>query len=84
MPTGSDVLSLGELVQGRRIFIPPIQRDLWNVGDPERDPLSSQSTKLFQDLINFHQQRTRDEVGKYFLGNIITVLIMKEIFIPEM
>lgn len=75
MPTGSDVFTLGELVQGRRIFIPPIQRDYaWNVGDPERDPLSSQSTKLFQDLINFHQQRTRDEVGKYFLGNIISVV----------
>ena len=39
MATGSHVLSLRELVQGRRIFIPPIQRDYaWNVGNPETQP----------------------------------------------
>jgi hypothetical protein len=75
MATGSDVFTLNDLIQGRRIFIPPIQRDYaWNVGNPETKPLSSQSTKFFQDLINFHRQRIRNEVRKYFLGNIISVV----------
>ena len=48
MATGSHVLSLRELVQGRRIFIPPIQRDYLNIGNPGTQPLSSQSTKLYK------------------------------------
>ena len=65
------VLSLRELVQGRRIFILQ-SKGLWNVGNPGRNPLLSVN-QIVQRFDQLHRQRNRNEAEKYF-GNIITVV----------
>jgi len=73
--TAALMKTLRQLVAGRRIIVPPIQRNFaWKVGNTSKDPTSSQSTKLLEDLENFHKLRKENYVGKYFLGNIIAVV----------
>lgn len=75
MATTGEVRTLREIVQGRRIIIPPIQRQYaWNVGDTATNPTSSQSTKLVEDLVDFCEQIENGQLNKYFLGNLIVVV----------
>ena len=75
MATTGEVRTLREVVQGRRIIIPPIQRQYaWNVGDTATNPTSSQSTKLVEDLVDFCEQKENGQLDKYFLGNLIVVV----------
>ena len=74
MATIALVRSLRELVCGRRIIVPPIQRQYaWNVGDTAKNPTTSQSTKLTEDLENFVELFREGRSRSYFLGNIIAV-----------
>ena len=74
MATIALVRSLRELVCGRRIIVPPIQRQYaWNVGDTAKNPTTSQSTKLTEDLENFVELFREGRSKSYFLGNIIAV-----------
>lgn len=75
MGTIADICTLREVIQGRRIFIPPIQRHYaWNVGDTARNPTGSQSSKLVEDLKHFSDQMSNGGIEKYFLGNLIVVV----------
>jgi len=75
MATNSFICSLRNAIIGRRIVIPPIQRDYaWNVGNTATQPLSSQSTRLFEDFQTFIRQRNNGEIEQYFLGNLIVVV----------
>jgi uncharacterized protein with ParB-like and HNH nuclease domain len=73
--TAAVMKTLREMVAGRRIIVPPIQRNFaWNVGDTSKNPAKSQSSKLIEDLEYFHKLRKENYVEKYFLGNIIAVV----------
>jgi len=73
--TSSLICTLREVIVGRRIIVPPIQRDYaWNVGNTATNPQSSQSSKLFEDFENFMRLRNTNQVDKYFLGNLIVVV----------
>ena len=75
MATESFVCTLGEVILGRRIVIPPIQRDYaWNVGNTATNPAGSQSTRLYQDFVTFSQQLHNGQAEEYFLGNLIAVV----------
>jgi len=75
MATESFVCTLGEVMLGRRIVIPPIQRDYaWNVGNTATNPAGSQSTRLYQDFSAFSEQLQNGQADEYFLGNLIVVV----------
>jgi hypothetical protein len=75
MPTESFVCTLGEVICGRRIVIPPIQRDYaWNIGNTATNPAGSQSTRLYDDFVAFSSQLQNGHTQQYFLGNLIAVV----------
>ena len=75
MATESFVCTLGEVMLGRRIVIPPIQRDYaWNVGNTAKNPSGSQSTRLYEDFSAFSEQLQNGQADEYFLGNLIVVV----------
>ena len=50
MVVSTDIVSLGELVWGRRIEIPPIQRDYaWTISGKKQS-----AKQLITDLMSFH------------------------------
>ena len=74
MATTAVLRTLGNVVCGRRIVVPPIQRQYaWNVGNTASNPTGSQSTKLIEDLENFVEDYHLERTKKYFLGNVIAV-----------
>lgn len=74
MATTAVLRTLGTVVCGRRIIVPPIQRQYaWNVGNTASNPTGSQSSKLIEDLENFVEDYHLGRTKKYFLGNIIAV-----------
>ena len=59
MVTQTDVKSLGELICGRRILIPPIQRDYaWD----------KSAEQMYNDLLQFY---TNSSSSNYYMGNLI-------------
>ena len=68
MVVTSKSIPLGKIVWGRRIEIPPIQRDYaWTTkGD------GASATQLIEDLISFHGNK--NNTGNYYLGNFIIVV----------
>jgi hypothetical protein len=75
MPTTAVLKTLREIINGRRITLPPIQRQYaWKIGDIEINPESSQSTRLFKDLQQFAKRYDGDQGAEYFLGNLIVVI----------
>jgi uncharacterized protein with ParB-like and HNH nuclease domain len=75
VPTSTLICTLREVIVGRRITIPPIQRDYaWNIGNTAKDPVGSQSSRLFEDFENFKVLRSTKQAEDYFLGNLIVVV----------
>ena len=61
--------TLGELVKGRRVEIPPIQRDYsWKWGDTSKKEDVS-AAQLWEDLKSFHDNNVE---SNYFLGGMIS------------
>jgi hypothetical protein len=67
MVVTSSTINLEKLVWGRRIEIPPIQRDYaWSSKGKD-----ASADQLIRDLIVFH---SKNKVGNYYLGNFIIVV----------
>ena len=64
MVTQSDVREFGKVIDGRRILIPPIQRDYaWDISGATASAL-----QLWDDLVQFYKNGTTEH---YYMGNLI-------------
>ena len=64
MVTQSDVREFGKVIDGRRILIPPIQRDYaWDISGATASAL-----QLWDDLVQFYKNGTTEH---YYMGNLV-------------